>query len=149
MTQRLRILLAEDNYPDVLYFRQLMDRTGVPYELQVCEDGDEILNYLLEVAAGKRSMPDIVLLDINLPKRSGLEVLEQMRNNAKLEIVPVVIITGSDDPDDLSRTSELRASYIQKPADLGKLCSVISDLEQAYFVHDGAAAMRNSRNAEI
>ncbi|MBS1955790.1 MAG: response regulator [Cyanobacteria bacterium SZAS-4] len=138
MTQQLQILLAEDNYPDALYFRQLMDRTGVPHTLHVCEDGDEALNYLLDVAAGKRAIPDIILLDINLPKRSGLEVLGAIRQNAKLEFLPVVIISGSDDPDDLKRTNDLRASYIQKPADLGKLCNVISVLEHAYFVVDNA-----------
>lgn len=139
MTQQLQILLAEDNYPDALYFRQLMDRTGVPHELHVCEDGDEVLTYLLDVAELKRVSPDIVLLDINLPKRSGLEVLENIRINPKLCHLPVVIISGSDDPDDLKKTNELRASYIQKPADLGKLCSVISVLEHAYFVIDNAA----------
>ncbi|HZH98127.1 MAG TPA: response regulator [Fimbriimonadaceae bacterium] len=113
------ILLVEDNATDEkLTLRAL--RTGqVPAEVSVARDGKEALDMLFgDGADGNGFLPDLILLDIKLPKVNGLEVLEAIRKNKKTESVPVVMLTSSDDMYDIATSYRLGAnSYIRKTED--------------------------------
>ena len=131
-TPPIRILLAEDNKPDVLLVEEALHEHGVKFELSVVNDGEQALELIDDMGLEPSVCPDIILLDLNLPKRSGTEILERMRQNARCADVPVVILTSSDSPKDRSETSSLGATcYFQKPVDLDgfmELGALVRDL---------------------
>lgn len=121
-----RILLAEDNPGDVLLFREALRSCNLACELMVAEDGEKALK-LLEKAGtpGNMAAPDLIVLDVNLPRRSGQEVLRWVRANPPLGKVPVIILTSSASPDDKTMATELGADlYVQKSSDLDELFQI-------------------------
>jgi two-component system, chemotaxis family, response regulator Rcp1 len=122
----MRIMLAEDNPGDVLLFREAMRSSNVPYELIVADDGEKALK-LLEKAGmpDSSARPDLIVLDINLPKRSGQEVLRWVRGNPGLATVPVMILTSSASPDDKTQATRLGADlYVQKSSNLDDIFAI-------------------------
>ncbi|HZV34469.1 MAG TPA: response regulator [Verrucomicrobiae bacterium] len=127
------VLLVEDNEDDVFFMKMACQRTGIPHALQVVEDGDKAIDYLS--GNGQYSnrqthpLPDLVFLDIKMPKRNGHEVLEWIREQPKLKHLPVVMITSSMVNADVSRAYELGVtSYLRKlasPAEFGQGVRVI------------------------
>ena len=121
MNRRLRlVLLVEDNEDDELMTLDALGDCGIRSEIHVARDGEEALDWLFgrgEHAGRVASrLPDLVLLDIRLPKRSGLDVLAAIRNSPSTKYLPVVILTSSDEPVDLERACALHAnSYVRKP----------------------------------
>lgn len=130
MPKPLQILLAEDNHADVLYTKMVLEKSGIPHSLEIVSDGEKALEVLFE-ALKKNKLPDILFLDIKMPKFNGLEILEKIRSMPELVNLPVVVVTGSDDPGDLQKTKTLEASYVKKPPDLEKLWQLLSVFEQA------------------
>ena len=121
-----RILLAEDNPGDVLLFREALRSSNLAYELIVAEDGEKALK-LLEGAGtpGNMATPDLIVLDVNLPRRSGQEVLRWVRGNPPLATVPVIILTSSASPDDKTMATQLGADlYVQKSSDLDEIFQI-------------------------
>lgn len=116
----LQILLAEDNPGDTLLVEQALTEHGVPYRLHVARDGAEAIAFIMRMGDdGGTPCPDVVLLDLNLPKIDGTEVLAELREHPKGAAIPVVIITSSDADKDRVRTAELGiAHYFRKPSDL-------------------------------
>jgi len=113
-----RILLVEDNPGDVALTREALRETPFESELDVASDGVEALAWLRERATRGRA-PDLVLLDLNLPRKNGRELLQELRQDPLLGIIPVVVTTTSTDPGDVARAYELRANcYVSKPAEL-------------------------------
>jgi two-component system response regulator len=126
-----RILLAEDNPGDVLLLREALADSAINCELMVAEDGQKAIDLLQAVAADDR-LPDLIILDVNLPKHNGGEVLARVRGDAAFAEVPVLMLTSSASPADQATASRLGANlYIQKPSDLdaflglGKVISTI------------------------
>ena len=118
MSKILALVLVEDNPGDVYLIRRALDAQGLAYELSVSRDGEEAIHYLAacEAAAG---VIDLVLLDLNLPRRSGSEVLERIRNSSAFAAVPTLILTSSDSSQDRERCLSLGASaFIRKPSNL-------------------------------
>jgi len=113
------ILLVEDNATDEKLTLRALRNGQVPAEVEVARDGKEALEYLLgNGQEGSPHVPDLILLDIKLPKVNGLEVLEQIRKNKPTESVPVVMLTSSDDMYDIATSYRLGAnSYIRKTED--------------------------------
>jgi chemotaxis family two-component system response regulator Rcp1 len=110
-----RIVLVEDNPGDVLLVRRALQEKGIAAELTCFEDGQKALESLAQ-----RDAPDLLLLDLNLPKIEGFELLTKIRSTPKLSAVPVVILTSSESPGDMQRTALLGAAcYITKPSGLG------------------------------
>jgi two-component system, chemotaxis family, response regulator Rcp1 len=114
------ILLAEDNPGDVLLFREALNHHGLPFNLVVAADGQKAISLLDGEAASKR--PDLIVLDVNLPKANGDVVLRHIRRQAWLDSVPVIMLTSSASPTDRATAMELGASlYVQKSSDLNEL----------------------------
>jgi two-component system, chemotaxis family, response regulator Rcp1 len=127
-----RILLAEDNPGDVLLLREALADSAINCELMVAEDGQKAITLLQTLAADATRRPDLIILDVNLPKHNGGEVLAHVRGDAAFAEVPVLMLTSSASPADQATASRLGANlYIQKPSDLdaflglGKVISTI------------------------
>ena len=111
-----RILLVEDNLADVRLTREILELAGVTGDVAVARDGVEALALLRAPGA---SRPDLVLLDLNLPRKSGLEVLAEMKADPALRSVPVVVLTTSRAESDVGKAYELHANaYVSKPLGL-------------------------------
>jgi DNA-binding response OmpR family regulator len=115
------ILLAEDNPGDVLLFREALSYHGLRFNLVVAADGQKAISLLDDEAAGSRR-PDLIVLDVNLPKANGDVVLRHIRGQAWLNSVPVIMLTSSASPNDRATAMNLGASlYVQKSSDLNEL----------------------------
>jgi len=112
------ILLAEDNKADVYLVRKSLEEGGIGHELRTVRDGEEALRMLDDLGASL-PCPQLVLLDLNLPKISGNEVLERLRAHPECGNVPVIVLTSSDSPADRKDISRLGArAYFRKPSQL-------------------------------
>jgi len=123
------ILLVEDNSDDVELTLRAFRKKNIPNPVVVLKDGEEAIEYLFGPGASKIEMPALVLLDIKLPKINGLEVMEEIRNNEKTKLLPVVVLTTSNDPKDVIQSySQGANSYIRKPVDFQKFVEAIGQL---------------------
>jgi CheY-like chemotaxis protein len=111
------ILLAEDNPADVYLIREALKEHGVDCAIQTASDGREVLTLI--DSAGPAWHPDLIILDLNLPRHDGIELLRKLRSTAELSRVPVVVLTSSDSPRDRATATELGATrYLSKPSNL-------------------------------
>jgi chemotaxis family two-component system response regulator Rcp1 len=130
----MEILLVEDNPGDVLLTKRALKSGKVLHNLHVANDGEAALAFLHEVEYGKATRPDLILLDLNLPKVSGREVLEKIKSNDAIASIPVVVLTTSKAEEDILRTYELHAnSFITKPVDWQQFVNVIRFIEEYWF----------------
>jgi CheY-like chemotaxis protein len=116
----LNILLIEDSEPDIILVREVLNRAGLDFELNVLGDGEKAIDFVDALDHGRsNARPHLVLLDLSLPRRSGDEVLEHMRRSERWQGVPVIVITSSDAPRDKAEASRLGATfYFRKPSRL-------------------------------
>jgi len=115
----IRLLLVEDNPGDVWLMREALRLAQVPVDLTVARDGLEASRYLHQVESNGSAGPDLVLLDLNLPRRNGREVLADIRRSQVLQAVPVVIVSSSDAEEDRRQAFHLRANgFMTKPSSL-------------------------------
>lgn len=115
-----QILLAEDNPGDVFLVQQALEEHEIEHELQVAKDGAEALDLLARMGKpGQPPCPDLLLLDLNLPKVDGPQVLTEFRKHPQCAQTPVIIVSSSDALRDLARLTALGVSnYFRKPTDL-------------------------------
>ncbi|MCO5969574.1 response regulator [Actinoallomurus soli] len=135
--QRVTILIVEDDPGDQILIQEAFaDHDGDPPRLIVLEDGQQALDFLYRRGAyADAPRPDLVLLDLNLPKYSGRAVLEQVKSDAELRSIPIVIFTTSANLDDISAIYLLRANaYVTKPVDLDAFTTAIQRIK-GFFVH--------------
>lgn len=126
--------MIDDSPTDVLLTRRAFSAVGFSHELQVAQDGEEGLQFLLSVAPGRPEQPDLILLDLNMPKKDGFQVLTELRTQPVIGDIPVVVFTSSTYREDVERCYALHAnSYIAKPVEYEKLKSVISALSEYWF----------------
>jgi two-component system response regulator len=124
------ILLVEDNPDDIRLTRRAFKANNISNEMVVVNDGDAALKYLNEICALPNGvLPTVTLLDINLPKIDGLEVLKRIRAHPQLKRLPIVILTSSKEEQDLIKSYDLGAnSYIQKPVDFERFIAAVRQL---------------------
>ncbi|MCI0709357.1 MAG: response regulator [Chloroflexi bacterium] len=127
------ILLVEDNPDDVLLARRALKKNNIANDLEVVHDGAEALDYLFcrgEYAdRDPDEIPQVIFLDLKLPKVDGLSVLEEIRNNEKTKTIPVVVLTSSDEEQDLIESYSLGAnSYVRKPVDFDEFIEAVRQL---------------------
>ena len=131
----VKILLVEDNPGDVRLIQEAMKESKILYSIYVGKDGQEALDFLYKNGDYKDSpKPDLVLLDLNLPKVSGQEVLEKIKNDSTLSKIPVIILTTSKADEDVLKSYELHANcFITKPADFEQFIHVINTIQNFWL----------------
>lgn len=118
-------MLAEDNPGDVLLFQEALKSRGIACDLQVADDGHKAMAMLHAVIDGDGATPDLIVLDVNLPKHNGDAVLREVRSRDSLAGIPVIMLTSSASPLDREAAMKLGASlYIQKSSDLDELLEI-------------------------
>jgi CheY-like chemotaxis protein len=131
----IEILLVEDNPGDVRLTIEALKDGKVRNRLHVAKDGVEALAFLRQEgqhAAAPR--PDVILLDLNLPKKAGREVLQEIKEDESLRRIPVVVLTTSSSEQDILRTYELHANcYVTKPVDLEQFMGVVKGIEDFWL----------------
>jgi two-component system, chemotaxis family, response regulator Rcp1 len=135
MTGIIDILLVEDNPDDVELTIEALGQTKLANRIAVVEDGVEALAYLRkEGKYADVSRPSLVLLDLNLPKKDGREVLEEMKEDVNLKEIPVVVLTTSQAEEDIVKSYRLHANcYISKPVDLSQFMKVVRSIDEFWF----------------
>ncbi len=125
-----RILLIEDNPADVFLIKEALTTHGIIFHLEWLSDGEQAAMHIERFKAGSNP-PHVILLDLNLPKMGGKEVLGRIRRHPQLFQTPVAILTSSDSPDDRAETARLGAStYIRKPPTLDAFMAVGGQIRQ-------------------
>jgi len=129
------VLLVEDDPGDILMTREAFQHHKIQNKLHVVTDGEQALQFLRragEYADAPR--PDLILLDLNLPRRSGHEVLAELKEDPQLRVIPVVILTTSQAEEDILRSYSLHANaYVSKPVDFERFMDVIRQIDN-FFV---------------
>ena len=127
------ILLVEDNPDDEALTMRALKQSKLANDIVVARDGSEALDFMFGTGAHEgrdlSHMPTVVLLDLKLPKLSGLEVLQRLREDPRTKLVPVVVLTSSSEDEDMMRSYRLGAnSYVRKPVVVGKFADAVSQL---------------------
>lgn len=131
----IEILMAEDDTGDQILVRKAFARSRVINNLTIVNNGEELMRYLRRAPPyATAPRPDLLMLDLNMPKKDGREALAEIKADATLRHLPVVILTTSDADEDILRSYDLGAnSYIQKPVTFEKLVEVIRTLSEYWL----------------
>ena len=129
------ILLVEDNPGDAELAREALENSKFINQLHVAEDGVQAMAFLhRQEPYTDAPRPDIILLDLNLPKKDGREVLAEIKSDEKLKTIPVVILTSSKADEDVIRSYELHANcYITKPLDISRFFDVVKNIKEFWM----------------
>lgn len=135
MAEKIKLLLVEDNPADVVLTQESLEETKILHELHVVKDGVEAMDFLNHRGEFPESpRPDLILLDLNLPRMDGREVLAAVKADPDLKRIPVVILTSSQAEEDVLRSYDLHANaYVTKPVDLSGFGKIIQGLEDFWF----------------
>jgi chemotaxis family two-component system response regulator Rcp1 len=129
------ILLVEDNPGDIRLTQEAFKEGNINVDMDVVSDGEQAIDFLFrkgKFADARR--PDIILLDLNLPKKNGIEVLKEIKQDESLKKIPVIVLTTSDADHDISKAYSLNANcYILKPVDFDDFAKVIKTIELFWF----------------
>ena len=130
-----KILLVEDSPTDALLAQEALRGTNIPNNIHLVEDGVEALAFLhCEGPYAHAPRPDLILLDLHLPKKGGQEVLEEIKADPALKDIPVVVLTTSQDAGDVSKAYDLHANcYISKPVDFLQFTEVVQAIAHFWF----------------
>lgn len=131
LARPIEILLVEDNPADVRLVQETMKEGRLPTHLTIAKDGVEALQFLTESESYR---PDLILLDLNLPRKNGLEVLEEIKRHDLFRTIPVIVMTTSDNDRDIQHAYRLYANaFITKPVDLDQFIDVVRKIEEFWF----------------
>lgn len=129
------ILLVEDNEGDIVLTLEALDEGKIRNSISVVKDGWEAVQYLEKKGAySDKKTPDLILLDINLPKMNGHEVLKQIKSNPDIKHIPVIMLTtSSSEVDVISSYKNFANCYITKPVDVNSFLDVVSSIEEFWI----------------
>jgi len=135
MNGQVEILLVEDILDDVIMTKRALKKGKVSNNVNVVSNGVEALSYLRrEESYADAPRPDLILLDLNMPKKDGREVLAEIKSDDQLKQIPVIVLTTSQAEQDILDAYSLHANcYIAKPVDLGEFMKIIDSLENFWF----------------
>ncbi len=140
-----QILLADDSEDDCFLFEEALSEIPIPSKLKVVHDGEELMNL---IAKKTTTLPDVLFLDLNMPRKNGYECLEEIKQSAKLKKLPVVVISTSNDDRDVNMLYKNGDShYIRKPNEFGTLVKRIR--EALNFVIDANGKKSAKRNFKL
>jgi CheY-like chemotaxis protein len=135
MTRPIRVLLVEDNPGDADLTRDTLEASALAYDIAVAVDGEEAIEYVLQRgrhAAAER--PDLILLDLNLPRLHGAEVLAEIKRHDALRAIPIVVFTSSDAEQDILQSYQRGANgYVTKVGDLDGFVAKVQAIERFWF----------------
>ncbi|MFO1519792.1 MAG: response regulator [bacterium] len=136
--RRLRLLLVEDDEDDSLLLRDAMEESGLPFEFARLKDGEGLVDFLLRqgtfIERKDAFFPDLILLDLNLPRKDGREVLREIRNHPRLSSLPVIILTTSQNDDDVLQCYQRGANaFLRKPTRFDEIVEMIKSLHDFWF----------------
>ncbi|MSR56836.1 MAG: response regulator [Planctomycetaceae bacterium] len=128
----MEILLVEDNWDDARLAYEFLKEGNIPHRLTWLWDGDEALEFLHRRGKYARvPHPDIILLDLGLPRVDGRDVLKDLKGDGELSEIPVVVMTASKDHEDMLKSEQLQVDgYMEKPVDLEKFLGLVRDLKR-------------------
>ncbi len=131
----VEILLIEDDPGDVLMTREALQESKLLHSLQVLDNGEEAVNYLRrESPYAEVSRPDLVILDLNLPRLDGRELLSIIKTDPELRRIPCVVLTTSDAEEDVLRSYDLHANaFVTKPVDFAAFAKVVRQIDEFFF----------------
>lgn len=138
------ILIAEDNEDDILLIREAFEEVNMVNRIAVVRDGEEALAYLRGKEPYRDALlPGMVLLDINMPKKTGLEVLTEVKADPRFRALPVVMLTVSERDEDIIRSFEQGAcSYIRKPVTFTRFITVVKEFEMYWTLVSKIPALK-------
>lgn len=129
----INILLVEDNPADVYLTREVFQGCRIANRLEVARDGLEALEFL-HTAKDREQLPDFILLDLNMPRMDGREMLAELKKDPRLCTIPVIVLTTSDAEQDVLRSYQLGVNcYITKPVDLNQFIKVVQTIEDFWL----------------
>ena len=130
-----KILLVEDNPADVRLTKEAIQKSELVSQLDVVKDGVEAINYLKKFKKDSHAVhPDLILLDLNLPKKNGLEVLKEIKDDEDLRRIPVVVLTISSNEEDLLKAYDLHANcFINKPLNIKEFYIIVEFICTFWF----------------
>jgi chemotaxis family two-component system response regulator Rcp1 len=133
--QPVDILLVEDNPGDIRLTQEAMKESKLAIKLNVVMDGVEAMAYLRREGKYRlKSHPDLIILDLNLPKKDGREVLAEVKMDENLRLIPVVILTTSHNEEDIVKAYGLHANcYVTKPLDFEKFLTIVNKIEEFWL----------------
>jgi CheY-like chemotaxis protein len=134
-TKTIEILFVEDNPGDIRLTREVLKEGNIPNHLHVVEDGEQAMAFLRRTGPYTQApSPDLILLDLNLPRRGGLEVLQMVKTSQALMHIPVVVFTTSQAEEDIMGAYNLHANcYITKPIDLQQFINNVRSIEDFWL----------------
>jgi two-component system, chemotaxis family, response regulator Rcp1 len=135
MVRPIELLLVEDSEPDVRLTQEALNEAKVHNRLSVVEDGVEAMEFLRRQGRHANApRPDLILLDLNLPRKDGRQVLKEVKADDSLKRIPVVILTTSKSEEDVLRAYDLHANcYIAKPVDFNRFMEVVKSVEEFWL----------------
>lgn len=133
--RRVNLLLVEDHLPDIVLTKKAFHKGEYEYDIQIVRDGEQALSYLFQSSPYENAVtPDLILLDINLPKKSGHEVLKEIKHKKELASIPVLILSSSESEQDKLKSYELFAnSFFVKPSGLSGFIEMVKYIEGYWF----------------
>jgi CheY-like chemotaxis protein len=131
----IEVLLVEDDPGDVLLIREAFEFNKVHNNLHVVNDGEQALHFLRKEGEYHEALrPDLVLLDLNLPRKDGREVLAEAKSDPELRTIPIVVLTTSEAEEDVLKSYQLHANaYVTKPVDFERFVSIVRQIDD-FFV---------------
>jgi len=130
-----KILLVEDNPADIRLTEEAIRESKISSDLDIVKDGVEAISYLKKTGKySKACRPNLILLDLNLPKKSGLEVLREIKQDKDLRRIPIVVLTISANEEDLMRAYDLHANcFVNKPLEIKDFYKIVKAIEDFWF----------------
>ncbi|MFX0059939.1 MAG: response regulator [Candidatus Hodarchaeota archaeon] len=130
-----KILLVEDNPADVRLTEEAIRESKISSDLHIVKDGVEAINFLKKTGKySKACRPNLILLDLNLPKKSGLEVLREIKQDKDLKRIPIVVLTISANEEDLIKAYDLHANcFVNKPLEIKDFYKIVKSIEDFWF----------------
>jgi two-component system, chemotaxis family, response regulator Rcp1 len=131
------ILLVEDNPSDVELVQEALAAWKTPARLSVVDDGDKAMRFLHRTGPyADAPVPQLILLDLNLPKKDGVEVLREVKSDENLSMIPLIVLTTSDSENDVKRAYRLHANcYLTKPLEIDAFIEKVRAIEQFWLAH--------------
>ncbi len=131
----INILLVEDNSADIRLTQEALKESKIAINLHIVKDGVEAMEFLRKKGKFENKIrPDVVILDLNLPKKDGREVLEEIKQDKILKCIPIVILTSSEAERDILKAYNLHANcYIKKPLDIDQFITIVQSTAEFWF----------------